>query len=303
MREMLEPFFGTNGAVVAQFVITLIVVLALVGVVVWLVRRYAAGGLGTTVRGRLPRLAVVDALAVDARRKLVLIRHDNVEHLVLIGGPADIVVEHGIVRARTVSQRSAGAVATAQQASAPTAPAANPPAPVEEVAAARPTIAPPDEPIPFPPRRVERPQARRELPRQVVAQREPEVALQRRALRPAAVELAAAEEARVTPFAPLDRQPAYEEPMPAMEPEAPPIMAAPVEEPEPAPPPATDTGLFTEPLELVEPEAPDAGPHDGQPAGEENPPAAGEPTPSMRVNDLEREMARLLGEISSRRSS
>jgi hypothetical protein len=37
-------------------------------------------------RGRQARLAVVDAANVDGRRKLVLIRRDNLEHLVLIGG-------------------------------------------------------------------------------------------------------------------------------------------------------------------------------------------------------------------------
>jgi len=35
---------------------------------------------------------------VDARRRLVLIKRDNVEHLLMIGGPTDIVVESGITR-------------------------------------------------------------------------------------------------------------------------------------------------------------------------------------------------------------
>lgn len=47
----------------------------------------------------MPRLAVIDAAAVDSRRRLVLIRRDNVEHLLMIGGPSDIVVEPNIVRA------------------------------------------------------------------------------------------------------------------------------------------------------------------------------------------------------------
>jgi hypothetical protein len=36
---------------------------------------------------------------VDGRRRLVLVRRDNVEHLLMIGGPSDIVVEPNIVRA------------------------------------------------------------------------------------------------------------------------------------------------------------------------------------------------------------
>jgi hypothetical protein len=47
----------------------------------------------------MPRLAVIDAVAVDGRRRLVLVRRDNVEHLLMIGGPTDIVVEPNIVRA------------------------------------------------------------------------------------------------------------------------------------------------------------------------------------------------------------
>src|SRR3569832_874488 len=82
------------------FVFAFIAVLALIGVAAWLVRRFASNRLGAnTNRGRMPRLAVIDAAAVDGRRRLVLVRRDNVEHLLMIGGPSDIVVEPNIVRA------------------------------------------------------------------------------------------------------------------------------------------------------------------------------------------------------------
>src|SRR5204862_7573260 len=84
----------------AYFVFAFVAVLALIGVAAWLVRRSAANRLGAnTNRGRMPRLAVIDAAAVDGRRRLVLVRRDNVEHLLMIGGPSDIVVEPNIVRA------------------------------------------------------------------------------------------------------------------------------------------------------------------------------------------------------------
>src|ERR1700694_1851654 len=77
-----------------------VAVLALIGLAAWLVRRFAGNRLGAnTNRGRMPRLAVIDAAAVDGRRRLVLVRRDNVEHLLMIGGPTDIVVEPNIVRA------------------------------------------------------------------------------------------------------------------------------------------------------------------------------------------------------------
>ena len=44
-------------------------------------------------RTRQPRLGLVDAFSLDGQRQLVLVRRDNVEHLVMIGGPNDVLVE------------------------------------------------------------------------------------------------------------------------------------------------------------------------------------------------------------------
>src|ERR1700759_1375450 len=82
------------------FILAFVAVLALIGVAAWLVRRFAGNRLGANPnRSRMPRLAVIDAAAVDGRRRLVLVRRDNVEHLLMIGGPTDIVVEPNLVRA------------------------------------------------------------------------------------------------------------------------------------------------------------------------------------------------------------
>ena len=96
------------------FFFAFVAVLALIGLAAWLVRRFAGNRLGAnTNRGRMPRLAVIDAAAVDGRRRLVLVRRDNIEHLLMIGGPTDIVVESNIVRAMPgrdqMPQRPAGA--------------------------------------------------------------------------------------------------------------------------------------------------------------------------------------------------
>ncbi len=82
------------------FFLALVFVLALIGLVAYLVRRFGPARLGNSGgRGRAPRLAVIDQAAVDGRRRLVLVRRDNVEHLLMIGGPSDIVVEPNIIRA------------------------------------------------------------------------------------------------------------------------------------------------------------------------------------------------------------
>jgi len=43
-----------------------------------------------------PRLGVVEYANMDGKRKLVLIRRDDVEHLIMTGGPVDVVIETGI---------------------------------------------------------------------------------------------------------------------------------------------------------------------------------------------------------------
>ncbi|HEU5018370.1 MAG TPA: flagellar biosynthetic protein FliO [Pseudolabrys sp.] len=92
--------FGSELPLAARFFIAFLVVLALIGVTAWLVRRFGSSRLGAGgARGRQPRLAVIDAASVDGRRRLVLIRRDNIEHLLMIGGPTDVVIEPNIVRA------------------------------------------------------------------------------------------------------------------------------------------------------------------------------------------------------------
>lgn len=65
----------------------------------------AAGGyyLYMKTRGDTPlftpkvrRLAFIERAHLDGGRKLLLVRRDDVEHLILVGGPIDLVVETGI---------------------------------------------------------------------------------------------------------------------------------------------------------------------------------------------------------------
>jgi hypothetical protein len=57
------------------------------------------------------RIGVLESIAVDARRRLVLVRRDDVEHLVMIGGPSEFVVESNIGRsgARPLADSEASA--------------------------------------------------------------------------------------------------------------------------------------------------------------------------------------------------
>jgi flagellar biogenesis protein FliO len=94
---MLDDIIGTYGERLVIAVIGLGIAFAVLIVALWLMRR--RGGPAPFLKGgrnRQPRLQVLDATAVDARRRLVLVRRDNVEHLIMIGGPTDIVIESGI---------------------------------------------------------------------------------------------------------------------------------------------------------------------------------------------------------------
>jgi flagellar protein FliO/FliZ len=58
------------------------------------------------------RLGVIEQTSVDGKRRLILVRRDNVEHLIMTGGPVDVVVETGIGAAVAVAipQRARPAV-------------------------------------------------------------------------------------------------------------------------------------------------------------------------------------------------
>jgi flagellar protein FliO/FliZ len=77
------------------FVIVLLGGAAAGAVYFW--RTYMQTGGGSVFGNRNERrLGVVEQSSIDGRRRLVLIRRDNVEHLVMTGGPVDIVIETNI---------------------------------------------------------------------------------------------------------------------------------------------------------------------------------------------------------------
>ncbi len=75
--------------------IALVLVLALITGAAWAARRFGVAGTRIGPR-RERRLAIAEVLAIDSRRRLLLVRRDAVEHLILIGGAGDRVVERGI---------------------------------------------------------------------------------------------------------------------------------------------------------------------------------------------------------------
>ena len=146
--------FGDNKvlqiAVLVACGIAALVVLAIVYRLVFAHRLRVPGG-----RTRQPRLGLVDAFSLDGQRQLVLVRRDNVEHLVMIGGPNDVLIELQISRALAPAREGNHVAAPAspprrtELVSAPEVPAtAQPAVAPRPVVAQQPVVAPPAVPAP-----------------------------------------------------------------------------------------------------------------------------------------------------------
>lgn len=67
-------------------------VLALVALFAWIARRFMPGAGGTST-GRRKRLAILESLALDPKTRAVLLRRDDVEHLIVLGPHGPLKVE------------------------------------------------------------------------------------------------------------------------------------------------------------------------------------------------------------------
>lgn len=79
-----------------QFLLALVFVLALFGALVLLARRYGIGHRMATRPNATRRLGLVEVMALDSKRRLVLLRRDDTEHLLVLGPEGQTVVESGI---------------------------------------------------------------------------------------------------------------------------------------------------------------------------------------------------------------
>jgi len=145
MQWFNDLTFGENRVVqiglLAAFGIAALVVLAMIYRLVFAQRLRVPAG-----RTRQPRLGLVDAFSLDGQRQLVLVRRDNVEHLIMIGGPNDVLVESQISRSFAAARENNAAAQPAPARRAePAPPSAPPPEPAPAKApapAAAPAAAP-----------------------------------------------------------------------------------------------------------------------------------------------------------------
>lgn len=79
-----------------RFVIALAFVLAMIALLTYVAKR-AGWGYRIPQRNAKRRLGISEMIPLDSRRRLVLIKRDETEHLLLIGGVTDLVIENNIV--------------------------------------------------------------------------------------------------------------------------------------------------------------------------------------------------------------
>ena len=79
-----------------RFVAALVFILGVIGLLALLARRFIPGARNVNRRGVKRRLSIVEVIPVDTKRRLVLVKRDDTEHLIMLGPNTDTVVERNI---------------------------------------------------------------------------------------------------------------------------------------------------------------------------------------------------------------
>ncbi|PSH69717.1 hypothetical protein CU102_05425 [Phyllobacterium brassicacearum] len=150
MNAWLATLVGDTAAPIVGFILLFLLVIALLLIVFAVLRRVTGGTFVAGGRNRQVRLSVTDAAAVDNRRRLVLVRRDDVEHLILIGGPSDVVIEQNIRQFAKQPSRvePAAPVTTVEQEPRPANGVAEAPRAQQTAPAAAERVTPPVAPAP-----------------------------------------------------------------------------------------------------------------------------------------------------------
>ncbi len=79
-----------------RFVASLVFIIGLIGLCAFAAKKLGLASGGVTATGNQKRLAVIEVKVIDAKHRLVLMRRDDKEHLILIGGEQNLLIESGI---------------------------------------------------------------------------------------------------------------------------------------------------------------------------------------------------------------
>lgn len=83
-----------------RFAFALAAVLGLIMLCAWLVKRFRLGSYAGNA-GHSERLQLVETLSINAQQRLIIIRRDDREHLLLLGPESGTVIESGFHKQAT----------------------------------------------------------------------------------------------------------------------------------------------------------------------------------------------------------
>lgn len=92
--QFLSSLLGGSGDTLVTSALALGAVIVLIVLGLWALKLAMKAGTAMRPQGR--RVQIIEQVQIDAKRQLLVIRRDNVEHLVMTGGPQDVVIETGI---------------------------------------------------------------------------------------------------------------------------------------------------------------------------------------------------------------
>lgn len=123
MQFITALFGGTENTLVnSAFALGIVLVAIVLGLWVLKLLTNASANVGRKIR----RLSIVDTARIDNKRQVMIIRRDDVEYVIMTGGPTDLVIESGIAQPVAPAPKQAGR--------RPVPPKAAPPAEPEDIA-------------------------------------------------------------------------------------------------------------------------------------------------------------------------
>ncbi|MEH6477506.1 MAG: hypothetical protein V7727_17570 [Sneathiella sp.] len=79
-----------------KYLVVLVFVLGLIGLISIAIRKFGFVPSVEKSRSKKKRLAISQMIGIDAKRRLILVRRDDREHLILLGPTGDILIEKDI---------------------------------------------------------------------------------------------------------------------------------------------------------------------------------------------------------------
>ncbi|WP_332061086.1 hypothetical protein [Bartonella sp. CB74] len=104
MHVWLSSQIGTSAADTIINLVLFIIVIVAIAVIIMFLRHLNTGSFNSNKKKHPRRLTICDTIAIDRTRHLILVRRDDTEHLILIGGSTDIVIESDIMNAQITNK-------------------------------------------------------------------------------------------------------------------------------------------------------------------------------------------------------